>query len=98
MDLVASSILDLTLSGKAYPPAINILHTRPIQWNTALRHIADALVQEEVTSQLPFVPFPEWVSSLEKRAQPSPREKDMTEVVSSSSALTHFVRTKFIYT
>jgi len=68
MDSVANSIVDLVFNVDRLPPAINIVHSHPVKWNTVIQDVGDAMVQElHLSKPLPLVSFQEWFSLLEKR-------------------------------
>ena len=67
MDSVANSIVDLVFSDDRLPPAINIVHSDPVKWNTVIQDVADAMVQKlHLPTPLRLVSFQEWFSLLEK--------------------------------
>ncbi|KAF8892830.1 acetyl-CoA synthetase-like protein [Gymnopilus junonius] len=65
MDRVAASILDLVFSEEVYPAAINVLHPKPVPWNTVMEYIIESLEEEEHKT-LSLISFVEWVAVLEK--------------------------------
>ncbi|KAF9475758.1 putative aminoadipate reductase [Pholiota conissans] len=74
MDAVSQTILDVAWSNEA-PAALNVVHPRPIAWNSILSSINDAIVEEGLApSKLPMVDFSTWVSYLEKHAKDSSSE------------------------
>jgi hypothetical protein len=67
MDSVAKSVVDLVFTVDRLPPAINIVHSDPVDWNTVIQDVADAMVQElHLPTPLQLVSFQEWFSLLEK--------------------------------
>jgi hypothetical protein len=67
MDSVANSIVDLVFNVDRLPPAINIVHSDPINWNAVIQDVADAMVRElHLPMPLRLVSFHEWFSLLEK--------------------------------
>ncbi|KIM36904.1 hypothetical protein M413DRAFT_31301 [Hebeloma cylindrosporum] len=65
MDSVAQSVMDLVFSVDTLPPAINIVHSNPVTWNSVIQNVADALVQQlHLPAPLPLVSFQEWFSLL----------------------------------
>jgi hypothetical protein len=67
MDSVANSIVDLVFNVDRLPPAINIVHSDPVNWNAVIQDVADAMVQElHLPTPLRLVSFQEWFSLLEK--------------------------------
>ena len=67
MDSVANSIVDLVFNVDKLPPAINIVHSDPVQWNAVIQDVADAMVGElHLPTPLRLVSFQEWFSLLEK--------------------------------
>jgi hypothetical protein len=74
MDAVSQTILDVAWSTEA-PAALNVVHPRPIAWNSILSSINDAIVEEGLSpSRIPVVDFSAWVSSLESHAKDSSPE------------------------
>ncbi|KAF8192961.1 putative aminoadipate reductase [Pholiota molesta] len=74
MDAVCQTILDVAWSTEA-PAALNVVHPRPIAWNSILSSINDAIVEEGLSpSRIPVVDFSTWVSSLESHAKDSSPE------------------------
>ncbi|KAF8901181.1 acetyl-CoA synthetase-like protein [Gymnopilus junonius] len=72
MHSVAQTILDIALSEKPTSPALNIVHPRPVTWNSVMGSINDALVQEGVIpNKLPIVDFTTWFSHLESHSRSS---------------------------
>ncbi|KAH9476002.1 putative NRPS-like protein biosynthetic cluster [Psilocybe cubensis] len=70
MDGVAQSIIDVALHNSDLPPALNLVHPRPIPFDDIVSAINNALVQEGVTTtQIPVLPIQDWYSLLEKRAK-----------------------------
>jgi len=66
MHSVAQTILDIAFSEQPASPALNIVHPRPVAWNSVIGSIDEALVQEGViASKLPVVDFATWFSQLE---------------------------------
>ncbi|KDR79161.1 hypothetical protein GALMADRAFT_277673 [Galerina marginata CBS 339.88] len=65
---VAQSIIDVALLKSPNPPALNIVHPRPIPFNNLVTAINGALVKEGISSTLPLVSFQEWFSLLEARS------------------------------
>lgn len=60
MDAVANIILDLVVLPQPEPPLVNVVHPRPIAWDTVFKLINDA-----IGANLPAVPYAEWLSKLE---------------------------------
>ena len=44
MDSVAKSVVDLVFNVDRLPPAINIVHSNPVNWNTVIQDVAEAMV------------------------------------------------------
>ncbi|KAF4610095.1 hypothetical protein D9613_010628 [Agrocybe pediades] len=77
---VAQSIVDIALSQTPNPPALNLVHPRPVPFNDLISAINDALVEERVLfDTLPVLTFQEWFSVLEGRAS-AQNEDDLTDV------------------
>ena len=67
MDSVAKSIVDLVFKIDRLPPAINIVHSDPVNWNAVIQDVADAMAWElHLPMPLRLVSFQEWFSLLEK--------------------------------
>jgi hypothetical protein len=67
MDSVANSIVDIVFNVARLPPAINIVHSDPVNWNAVIQDVADAMVRElNLLMPLRLVSFHEWFSLLEK--------------------------------
>ena len=68
MDAVSQAILDVAWSAQS-PPALNVVHPRPVSWNAIMTNINDAIVEEGIKdSRLPTVTFGAWVKELENHA------------------------------
>lgn len=82
MDAVSQTILDVAWSTEA-PAALNVVHPRPIGWNSILSSINDAIVEQGPSpSRIPVIDFDTWVSYLESRAKDSSPET-LDNIVSS---------------
>jgi hypothetical protein len=67
MDSVTKSIVDLVFNADRLPPAINIVHSDPVNWNAVIQDVADAMVRElHLPTPLRLVSFQEWFSFLVK--------------------------------
>src|ERR1700734_738249 len=70
MDAVSDCIIELAFHNQRLPPVLNIVHPRPIEWNTIIKLINDGLVlQKKIATPLPLVSFQEWFSNLEGPTQ-----------------------------
>ncbi|KAJ7761183.1 putative aminoadipate reductase [Mycena maculata] len=56
-EAISRTILDAALRPEPAPFAINLVHPRPISWNTVLSSMANF-------AQLPLIPFEDWVERL----------------------------------
>lgn len=68
MDAVAQSMLDVFLVSQQTTShhALNIVHPRPISWDSIFINIADALENQGVVDhEIPLVTFSEWLQLLE---------------------------------
>jgi len=82
MDSVANSIVDLVFNVDRLPPAINIVHSHPVKWNTVIQDVADAMVHElHLSKPLKLISFQEWFSLLEKHGS-SLDEANQIKIVS----------------
>ncbi|PPQ80241.1 hypothetical protein CVT25_003501 [Psilocybe cyanescens] len=65
---VAQSIIDVALLKADLPPALNLVHPKPVPFDDIINAVNDALVQESITpTQIPVIPIQDWFSLLEKR-------------------------------
>lgn len=77
MDTVAGAVLDIMVALES-PSVVNVLHPRPVSGSKVFSTISDAL-----GSQMPLVPYQDWLAKLEEAAQnPSPLQ--LEAVVSAS--------------
>ncbi|KAF8901178.1 acetyl-CoA synthetase-like protein [Gymnopilus junonius] len=80
MHAVSQTLLDIAFSANSPPPALNIVHPRPVSWNYIMSSISQALVREGVISaKLPFNDFQSWFFHLEARSADA-SEKDFQEL------------------
>ena len=93
MHAVAQTLLEVSLSTEPkVQPALNIVHPRPVPWNSIISAINDALVQEDVVKErLPMVEFSEWFSLLEAKARDDSSTKHISQIVMSRNNLIHSV-------
>jgi hypothetical protein len=85
MESAAKSIVDLVFNVDRLPPAINIVHSDPVDWNAVIQDVADAMAQElHLPTPLQLVSFQEWVSLLEKHGN-SLDEANQVQIVSRFS-------------
>ena len=83
MHSVAQTILDIASSQPPVPPALNIVHPRPVTWNAVIGAINAALVEEGIIgSKLPVVDFATWFSQLEQHSK-NASEDSLRDIVSS---------------
>ena len=70
---VSQTILDVAWSTES-PAALNVVHPRPVAWNSVISSINEAIVEVGVApTYLPLVDFQTWFSKLENHAtDPSP--------------------------
>ncbi len=85
MDAVAQCIVDVVLSEKQSPFALNIVHPRPIPWTKIIGSISDALCARSLVGQkLPFVSLGKWVALVEAYTQnATEKDVDIMNIVSS---------------
>ncbi|GLB38113.1 putative acetyl-CoA synthetase-like protein [Lyophyllum shimeji] len=70
MHAVSKAILDIAFAEERPPAALNLVHPRPVEWNSIIDSVKEAL--EEGREGLPamrVVPFAEWFALLEQRAK-----------------------------
>lgn len=80
MDAVAKAIVDTAFTNERLPPALNLVHPRPVEWNLVITSVRDA-VKQEITENLELVSFQEWFSRLELHSKGA-EESDMSRIVS----------------
>ncbi|RDB20216.1 Non-canonical non-ribosomal peptide synthetase FUB8 [Hypsizygus marmoreus] len=66
-DAVAKSIIDVALADEAAPIALNLVHPRPVEWNSVIINIKVA-VKDVLNKELSLVSFHDWFASLRDRA------------------------------
>ncbi|KAF8871770.1 putative aminoadipate reductase [Infundibulicybe gibba] len=67
MDAVAQAIIDVAFDENRPPTIMNLVHPKPVEWNTVISNIQDAMLRE--MGQGPsLVPFHKWFELLEGRA------------------------------
>ncbi|GJE96032.1 acetyl-CoA synthetase-like protein [Phanerochaete sordida] len=74
LDIIGQAYLDLVLADEPLPLLVNLVHTRPSNWDTIVRGLKEGL-QEDI----PVVSLDEWVGKLEQLSS-SATEKDLTNV------------------
>lgn len=79
MHAVSQAILDVAFSKEVPPIALNLVHPRPVEWNTIIASILEALAQDN--AHLDVVPFQKWFSLLETRAKTA-KDEDIIAIVS----------------
>ncbi|KAF8878947.1 putative aminoadipate reductase [Infundibulicybe gibba] len=70
MNSVSQAILETTFS--IDPPAVtlNLVHPRPVGWNSIITAIGHALRRRQLADEsFPIIPFQQWFGSLEERAR-----------------------------
>ncbi|KAI5990800.1 putative aminoadipate reductase [Pisolithus marmoratus] len=76
MDAVSGAILDVALSDEEPPIAVNLVHPRPVEFESIMRPISDALFEKNITRErLPLLRSSEWFHRLEKQAVSASEEK-----------------------
>ncbi|KAH0833861.1 putative aminoadipate reductase [Lanmaoa asiatica] len=64
---VSDAILDVAFADEEPPIAVNLVHPRPITWESLMQSISEAVYKKHLTSSpLPLIPFTQWVARLEK--------------------------------
>jgi thioester reductase-like protein len=75
MHAVAQTILDIAWSANPSPQALNVVHPRPVPWNSVVSSINEALVEEGITeAKIPIVDFQDWFAKLEAHASNASEE------------------------
>ena len=89
MHAVAQTLLDVALSTEtSTQPALNIVHPRPVAWDSIISAINDALVKEDVVKErLPVVEFSKWFELLEAKAREDSSTKHINDIVCSRNNL-----------
>ena len=69
MDYAAQAVLDVALSEKCLPFAINIVHPHPIQWSRIIEGVQSALAKIVGVDpvKIPVIPFSHWVDNLSSK-------------------------------
>ena len=76
MDKVAPIVLDVVLSKESPPATLNLVHPRPITWNTIMNKVNEGLLASKaVIERLPMTPFTEWISALENKGMSASGEE-----------------------
>ncbi|KAF8896177.1 hypothetical protein BD779DRAFT_1608500 [Infundibulicybe gibba] len=75
MDAVAQALVDVAFSENCPPTTMNLVHPKPVGWNTMISSIRDAS-HRELGKTPSLVPFREWFALLEKHAS-TPNEDTM---------------------
>lgn len=81
MDTVAGTVLDIMVSPES-PSVVNVVHPRPVPGSKVFSTISDAL-----GSQIPLVPYQDWLAKLEDAAQ-NTNPLQLEAIVSASSSST----------
>ena len=73
-------MLDVAFADEELPIAVNLVHPRPIAWESLMEPIREAVYQKHhlTSSLLPLIPFSQWVARLDACAV----EANMRRVVS----------------
>ena len=87
MHAVARTLFDVALSTETSTrPALNIVHPRPVAWDSVISAVNDALVKEDVVKgRLPVVEFSKWFERLESKALVDSSTKQLSDIVCSRS-------------
>lgn len=81
MDGVANTLLDVARSNES-PQALNLVHPRPVPFESIISSVGNALVEEGVTqSALSIIPFNEWFARLDAAAAGA-SDEDIKVIVS----------------
>ena len=72
-------MLDVVFYNDRYPVAMNLVHHNPVDWNTTITHIKEAL-EKECKISLPFIPYQEWMERLGK-VSGSTSSEEMNRIV-----------------
>jgi len=86
MHAVAQTLFDVALSSTetSAQPALNIVHPRPVAWDSIISAVNDALVNEDVMKgRLPVVEFSKWFELLESKALEDSSTKHLSDIVCS---------------
>jgi thioester reductase-like protein len=81
---VAQVVMDIALGSSNPSSVLNVVHPRPVPWNSIMQDIAKALVEQDVANvPLELIPFNSWYEKLERHSFAS-SEKDLLALVSVS--------------
>ncbi|KAH7882112.1 putative aminoadipate reductase [Phlebopus sp. FC_14] len=87
---VLDAILDVAFAEEEPPIAVNLVHPHPVEWESLMKPISDALYQKKLTKlPLPLLSFAEWLEMLEKYAA-VPSEENIRRV--PAIKLLNFIR------
>jgi hypothetical protein len=83
MEEVATAIVDVAFAAETPPPVLNVVNPRGAPWVEVMSSVRDAILQQtSVRSEdLAMVPFKDWLSRLEKKAEGASPE-DLVDIVS----------------
>lgn len=84
-DAVADAMIDLVMSKEPLPPALNLVHPRPVPWNVVRGGLSKHLAHRP----LPTIPLREWLDKVE---QFPVNNETIDEVVSLFMQSTRFER------
>ncbi|EKM60508.1 uncharacterized protein PHACADRAFT_246502 [Phanerochaete carnosa HHB-10118-sp] len=74
LDAIGKAYVDWVLAEDALPAFVNIVHPRPVVWDTVLNGL-----RRELGDSLPLMPVKDWVAKLEKYAN-SPSAEDLARI------------------
>ncbi|KAF8878948.1 putative aminoadipate reductase [Infundibulicybe gibba] len=70
MNSVSQAILETAFSIDPPAVALNLVHPRPIEWNSIITAIGHALRRRQLANEsFPIIPFQQWFGRLEERAR-----------------------------
>ncbi|KII90242.1 hypothetical protein PLICRDRAFT_40443 [Plicaturopsis crispa FD-325 SS-3] len=69
MHAVSQGVLDIAFTQSTPPPAINLVHPSPVEWNFVMKTISQTLSEVLHIDSLPLSPFGQWFTKLEARAK-----------------------------
>ncbi|KAG5642090.1 hypothetical protein DXG03_003614 [Asterophora parasitica] len=78
-DTTATALVDVALGSAAPPAALNLLHPKPIDWNTVVEGIR-AAIKEVLGRELELVSLSEWITKVEARGAPNVTAETLADI------------------
>jgi hypothetical protein len=80
MNVVCRAITEISLGNSIPDLAVNLVHPRPVSWNTIITTVQSAMGKVRRDVALDVIPMGEWVSLLEEKAKVAP-ENSLHDIV-----------------